>query len=320
MRGKITFIIIIFITTLFINWSCKKEIPCDALVCDECKEKRYDVTEAIYHEMNYKQPCFNPNNSNEFVFIKNKPNFDYLIKYNLVTKKEDTLVIQKSIHSTPKWSKNGTIVFSGWDFQIWIINEDGSNLKRVTTPMNLFGFLYPNWKNDSTIVAEFSINLSVPYYYAEIDLNGKFIDTLINISPSFVTYNDFNEYVYQDVYKKIMLKNSKELNVLVDKNDLKSTVYGLDFHPNGEVVFFTRAIDGIYKINKFSKVETKIRNACTTRVFTDISVSSDGKKILVEREDITNYEDDDWYYNIQSNIYIMDIDGQNERKIEFKDE
>lgn len=315
-KSLIYFVLII----VFINESCRKTEPCEALVCDECKEyvRKSSIAEMRYLGVQHRSPCFNPNNDNEFIYIKTEDNIDfYLVKYNMLTKKEDILFSKTRVRTSPKWSKNGTIVFIGWDFQIWTIRDDGTDLKRITTPMKLFSYLYPDWKNDSIITARFAVNLSVPAYYAEINLKGTFIDTIKNEIATYGTFNTLGEYVYLGEKYQIMTKKNNQYSKINEKTDFSAEfIYGLDWHPNNNDIYYSRIGKGVFCIDKNTKTEVKIRNGCSTRIFKDLSISSDGKKILVERGDITNFEEGG-DYDFQDNIYIMDIDGKNERKIEF---
>ena len=63
--------------------------------------------------------------------------------------------------------------------------------------------------------------------------------------------------------------------------------------------------------------ETKqLHTGCDTRVYLNPDVSADGRTILVRRIDRKSVDDGQEVYQ-ESNLWLMDIDGRNERKIVF---
>ena len=319
---KILFAITIFFSsvTLFVIDACKKE-TCPT-PCEVCEAIPSDNIRLYYKnkEEQEESPCFNPNGGNEFVYIKIKGKKNSLMKYNLIEQKSSVILSDISIIvSQPQWGENGWIVFSTIDWKLNIVKPDGTGYKKIT--VGLESYLHPVWKNDSTIAAELRYPSKIPYDYAEVDVKGKLKDTLRTYGFDLGTINSKGEaaYIMYTSYPNISVregKNAKELVHAPISGEQSKRITGIVWHPNDKDIYYTRFVCGIYKINKTTMKDQRIKLGCETRQYRDISVSSDGKKILVQRIDESDYIDTGTI-TLDAGIYIMDIDGSNERKIEL---
>ncbi|MCX6187456.1 MAG: hypothetical protein NTU43_10750 [Bacteroidetes bacterium] len=288
-------------------------------VCDSCANFIKDTLGGIPREAfelfdERKAPCFNPLDANEFVFIKEQDSSrkSSLVKYNMFTHNETTLLENILIDGQPKWGNNGLITFIN-NYQICIIKADGSGFKRLTSfPY----FEYPDWKNDSIIACKFTENLSYPNYYGELNIFTAKLDTLRNKYFNLGAFNRLHEKAYNKFWgdANIIYENI-DSSVLLTNNssDGKNEIVCISWHPNNQDIYFSKVINGIFKINKKSNTEILIKKGCNSRGYKLISMSPDGRKILVERVDAT-LENIKLIY-LKSDIYIMDIDGRNEEKV-----
>ena len=199
------------------------------------------------------------------------------------------------------------------NYQICIIKADGSGFKRLT-PFPYFQ--YPDWKNDSIIACKFTTNLSYPNYYGELNIISGKLDTLRNKYFNLGAINKLSEKAYiQNKSESNITFENKDTIIKLSNNvyDGKNEVDAIFWHPNNEDIIFTKIVNGLFKVNKNEKIETLIKKGCNSKSYVYPSVSSDGKKILTERQDATLENIKVIYF--RSDIYIMDIDGRNEEKV-----
>ncbi|MEI6882386.1 MAG: hypothetical protein WCK82_13790 [Bacteroidota bacterium] len=306
--------------------ACEKDKPISKVndaycpACDSCANFIKDTLGGIPRDAfelfnERKAPYFNPLDANEFVFIKEQDSSrkSYLVKYNMFTHNETTLLENIIINGQPKWGKNGWITFIN-NYQTCIIKADGSGFKRLKP---LAYFLYPDWKNDSIIASQFSKNLGYPYYYCECNINSSIMDTIKNDYFAFGSYNKLAERAfttYSGDFANLTISNaSKKFKLSDNIEDGSNVIKGVSWHPNDQDIYFSKVVNGIYKVNKNSYLEILIKKGCNSRSYNLLSVSPDGKKILVERVDATLENIKLIYF--KSDIYIMDIDGRNEEKV-----
>jgi hypothetical protein len=306
MKNKLIFF------TLLLLFSCHA----DKIVIDECIPipKDNSLDRLNYADVQEVSPCFNPNDPNEFVYCS-YTQITTLKTYNLQTKvslefAKDGLV--------PQWGKNGLIVFEGFP-NLYTIRADGTDKKLLKTPLNT-RVRHFSWKNDSVIAADCMVGF--PSLYAEFKVDGTIVDTFRNLVWREGKWNNQGEFAYFSLPDwSIYLKNGKKDELLYLSNPahggITTIVSGMDWSSDGETLYFTLQAGGIFKVNKRTKVVTRLKEGCYSRQYSNISVSSDNKKILVQRQDASDF-DNKSKISLDNGIYIMDIDGSNERKINFQ--
>jgi hypothetical protein len=325
MKIKLNYFIISIVILGFLLQKCtddKVEYKNDSeQVFDSCekftKPTGGGISYILEKDSQRMAPYFNPNNSYEFIYIKDENSNQTLIKYNLNTKIETVLLKNYRYLGQPKWGKNGWIIFTGQDYQVHLINENGTQLKQVT---NSNYHLFPAWLNDSIIVADFSLNLGVPYFYEELRLDGSIKDTIRNTSFIFGSLNNYGKSAYlrvesdPNIYSLLNSTSTALTNInLVERS--RNRISGISWHPNNEDIYFSTNADGIYFVNEKTTKITKIRNGCDFKGNKFLSVSPDGSKIILERIDVDDYVKGAWSWTQESKIYIMDIDGKNEKNV-----
>lgn len=307
-------------TLLLITFeTCKKDKEI-CMACNKCENfpEPGGGISTIKQKTNQRHaPCFNPSNPAEFIYIKEAEYKYSLVKHNLSTKQESILLENVPIVGQPKWGKNGWIVFSQFsDYQIYILQDNGQLLTRIT---NGNAYLYPEWKNDAIIAAEFSFNLGVPYFYCELNKAGSIVDTFRNNRFTLGMINSIKEKAYlkspDDPNISLGFENNSISTLTNDNFTGRNRIEGIFWHPNNQDIYYSTYREGLCKVNKNSKNVTKIRNGCDSRSYRFLSISADGKKILVERVDATDYHNSTGSWTEEAKIYIMDIDGKNERNL-----
>ncbi|MBL1181624.1 MAG: hypothetical protein HND27_11010, partial [Bacteroidetes bacterium] len=206
--------------------------------------------------------------------------------------------------------------------QVYTIDEDGKNIKKLTTvPYNM----YPAWLNDTTIICYHSPVLAIPYYLTTISTSTLQIDTIANIFTQSIDVSPDGKVVYVTITSSSGFNITTSLppnfveKFIVSVPDSRCAVW----HPNCEDIFYTAegdlGIGGLFKVNIYSKQSVRILPECHTRTYKNISISPDGKNIIAEKQIIVNKQISDCNYNIVYGyvLEIMDINGNNRMELKL---
>ncbi|MCF8373572.1 MAG: hypothetical protein K9H64_18270 [Bacteroidales bacterium] len=289
--------------------------------CPKCEDfPSGNSTSISRSQFQYMQPCYNPNNSNEFVFHYRdyETNTFQLVKYNIKTNEKEILINDFYTIFQPKWGENNWILCTDLNNSIWKIKSNGDSLSSVA----YVGANYdPDWDCSNThIIYTYSLNGANKHSVVLKDYKTNSVDTISRRSAPTLSISNTNILAI-DAWCNISLANLSDslvwtqiTNVDCTENydDGKSRIVSLFWHPNSKDIYYCRIFDGIYTINIDDLIEKRIKNACDTRHYLTVSVSPDGDKLLVER--IHGYWADYKIYH-DSKIYIMDIDGCNEKEV-----
>jgi hypothetical protein len=324
-------VILPILASLFL-FSCKEkegteDVPAYCAACEPC-ERFYLPWSPIPYPVKQlpKQrysPCFNPNNGNEFVYVDEdrEAKTSMLIKYNLLSQQQVILLSKGSVVGQPKWGKNGWIVFSNGT-NIFKVRDNGDSLAQLT----LEGINQNPEIFENNILFEYSGGLPGTAGIKIMDMDGNNRNNVtVNGTLRKNVVNGLGEIAgslgsYRLATYHLTTKK-QETFLANDTGYYQRIISDKCWHPNNTDIYFiavpigendtTRL--GINKINKHTQQETLIKNVCATRAYYYVSISPDGTKLLVERENVTLVEN--YTRLIGSDIYIMDIDGRNERKV-----
>ncbi|MBI3133653.1 MAG: hypothetical protein HYZ14_03160 [Bacteroidetes bacterium] len=282
----------------------------------------------------YLSPCFNPNNNDEFVFLRTGVSANAeLVKYTISTKEESVLCNSVPIATAPKWGKQGWIVFSTTNWKVWKIKDDGTQLTQLTFDVNdqfpMFNFegdrvIYARMKNYTNFELEANPDLYNEYKMMVIDLNGNFVDSVM--APHVVPGNYYQNWTtaavdennqfffvgeFEGIYSGIYRVSSDLDNVTSSPvvSLYSSSPIGLVtdiVYANGNV-YYTRFREALYKGSTSDGSRSKIKIGCRTRYYHHLSISNDGSKLLVQK--VISTPLDEVNIDVQNEVWLLEIDG-----------
>ncbi len=204
---------------------------------------------------------------------------------------------------------------------IYIINQDGSNLKRLTGPARAKRDGYASWSPDGAKLVFFR-----EYSYCNdiyvMDNTGNDQTNLTNIrSLGTLSSNSFSEFPWSPDSKRVVFTSNRNgfLNIyIMDRNgknirqitnNLKTQTYGAVWAPNRNVIAYvsTEELNGetdIYTLNVDSPRAKPINITKSPYHDTSPVWSPDGTQILF----VSNRDSD-------NELYIMNSDGSNVRRV-----
>ena len=324
---KISSVTICLLLLLLSVWQCKKDTPITTNNYFDCRQ--IDTTcpsspssSIFYGPIQNCSPFFNPNNSNEFLYIENDTlGNSAIVIYNLLSKQKKQVIKQNHVpfHNV-NWSSSNWIIFIDYtDHQICIIRPDGSDFRKLTHSSGMFS--YPVSNNDFDEILASYTNFSSMSYMVKMDIDGNIYDSILN--------KGYLMGCLSKCYKLACLDNSTPLLSAItvrDTGHIKSFVYipsedfnrnssltSLSWHPNCEDIYFTNTYIDIYKVNIYSYKQNIVKMGCFLDRYGIISISPDGNKILAEKEH--HYFDTRCHEYYNTDLFIMNIDGSNELKV-----
>ncbi|MEX1001648.1 MAG: hypothetical protein WDZ35_05995 [Crocinitomicaceae bacterium] len=315
---------------------CRKDTPVveeanetdSTTVVNNCQDLPPESGIGYQYEKNgpqYLAPCFNPNNSNEFVYLRTgTASVAELVKYDLLSNTETVLCNSINIISKPDWGRTGWIIFTTADFHVWKIFEDGSGLQQVTLEQAqkpIFDF-----EGERFLVMSHEVQLSNdfrPIY----DLFGNLVDSVkyvfnniytgypyYSLNSSFNTcFQFYSDHDYPGNSRIGICKIQEdsliqELNSFIYDGDIGSLVCA------NNAIYYSEYWGSIYKIDLNTLITSIFKEGCQTQSDYVLSLSPDGNKMLVERMFFTLGEN--MIVDEQHEIWLIDLtDPGKEEKI-----
>lgn len=351
MKSKKSYKIIFFLFSVLIAVSaCKKDKPspikCDELLGDwekdeGCYNFKLPPMNFFVSEANmYKQPCFNPNNQNEFVFHfrDNTQRKSQLVKYNILTKQKTVLYesSEYSIWGQPKWSKKGWIAFTrtrAYVDHVFIVKDNGDSLRQFTQNTANYD---PAWdaKGDYLYWTHSPV-LAVPHFFLKKGLYSSVIDTVLKSDGENQGYSTYNEIsLYNTLFSKTVVNGTFSLGkadlamqalTLTEIIDIDNPKYvgvlgiASSNHPNEIYVSFSG--NGLYRVNTSTKYMILMMPFCMSKWYSVISCSADGRFLVGERIDSHLAKDEDGNPTgeriLKSTIWLVDTKTFKELKIDL---
>ncbi len=322
---KIYFYVAVQVNLLFVIFSTCKKSCLECNTCEDFPDPKGSVISTITQMPNQRHaPCFNPNNNNEFIYLKDENNSESLVKYNMATKIEQTLINNIKILGQPKWNKNGWIVFTKTDLKMYLIKDNGDSAH--TIPIYYSENSYPSFIGNDKIF--YSVGTETKPGISGnkiINYKGSMIDSIkaadLNASFGINDVNGNNEIVSwicdnTGCSIKYFTYEKKDYKPIYSFSFTgRNNITGIIWHPNNDDVYFSTYREGLYRVNKNTKKYVKVRNGCDSRSYRYLSISPDGSKIIIERVDATDYTKNLGSWTEEGKIFIMDIDGKNERNV-----
>ncbi len=256
---------------------------------------------------------YNPLNQNELLVYEKKKEPSGLMSMDLYlfdrTKKCKKKIVDNLFLGSSNISENGWIAFVK-NGETWKIKTNGSQLSKVTNFLasNL------NWNPDASSLLLFADG------ELKIAENG----TVRNLRDVYGLSDQFDFGYWDYTGTKLLLKSGDINGPYISTYDTVSHSYNklmysqnngyMDWlRDNLHVIWYNN--EGISILNTETGESTLIRSECESRIYFSLKPSPDGTKIIGIRNDIIwikgqTFEND-------YNIIEMNIDGTNERRIDF---
>lgn len=265
----------------------------------------------IFDSIHYERPYFNPNNPNEFIYLENGD----LYKYTISSHEKSLLYVPDHyIYFQPKWSRKGKIAVNTSDYNIWVMNDNGDSLKKIT---NVEGDISINYYGEFNYTGD-SLMFHTEGIYAESDTRK------IRIA-----YNNFSEYdtiYFRDAspstnWQKPGYILDVDYNIVAALSiiypEYSQILYLNDTLSGGGVVWLENKLDfycyrgdGIYYGNFEANTIIKIKDMCPHIYYLFPCYSEISGKVITSK--ITKeYLGDNKVY-VKDEIIIMNPDGTNE--------
>ena len=274
-------------------------------------------------------PCFNPRNADEVAYDKiTNSRFDGLWVTNLRTRQQRQIVPATARWAGQKrWSTTGWLSATDVIQDIWKVKANGDSLTQLTFT---HAYSTPQWSPDGLRLAS-AVSTAAGRSVAILDSGGTLLQRLVlpnayaeplawspdgtrlllslaqspNPGPGAVPAGFYLYHFATGQTTLLFNATTQQIQGAFSK--------GFDWTPDNRALIWASSI-GLYRIDAQTGAGTLLRKNCESRTYAYPSVSADGRTILVER---TSYEVRGTPRNlhIDVDIYAMDIDGSNERKL-----
>lgn len=356
-------IFLFFFSALFVVSACKKDKPCPSN-CGKIPDELLENTECYNFPMPpqayfssedymYKQPCFNPNNQNEFVYYlqDNVKNSCQLVKYNIQTKQKIVLYESSNhkIAGQPKWSRKGWIAFTQQTNNvnhIFVVKDNGDSLRQFTQSAEND---YPAWDangeslywSHTPVSSTNSFFLKKGLYGADADtvlidddVDGMYLGDLKGTTHNEVSNNGVlfavtsYSYSFNSSYSYLSRADLNESPIgfsIVEPVDLngQSPFKSLSSISciNDDELYLAFSEKGLYKLNINNNHLSLLIPFCKSKRYETISYSADGDVIVGERVDsrleLDEEEQPTGVVLEKSTIWLIDSKTLKESKLEL---
>ncbi|MDR0801586.1 hypothetical protein [Fluviicola sp.] len=328
--------LVLFSLLAWIAVGCKKDTPqpsggSNPPNQEECHDYVFNGGEVfdtyITTGVQYARPFFNPNNGDEFVYVRSGTGtYTELVKRKISTGQETILCNSLMIPSQPQWGKQGWIVFSTLSLTTWKIYEDGTGLSQIS-PSGVECY--------DPIISESGDKFfggGIPftvygYAPAVFGLNGAVVDSIlcqhgsISLGRLAAGEQDFKNGYYHFYDSSEPVENfgycKLNNNQSVDKLTSFSMNDGEDVGAcrNNENLYYALYKNGLYRLNLVSRQVDKIMECCQSRFIMSLSMSPDGKSIIFERVRGHQTTPGGMVIDEQSEIFLYNLITKKETKI-----
>jgi hypothetical protein len=273
-------------------------------------------------------PCFNPQNSNEFVFVRKLPDSpaSTLCIHNLETGISNCLPVEHGIQFQPRWHSSGGILFRGNWSDVYRIMSTGGEIDTVSTPSETISYKRPIWRPDGQAwIANTSLNAEgdIEVY----GLDGSVEELIPGVEFNMGDWSSENgivtKYGNSSLSYQLAWSGENNLNWQIldfDTPPNNHSLTDLKWIPMSNEVMFSQGQKDISKINVLTQEIQMVRDGCYDRYYGVFSISHDGSKIVAERFLTTHYYTEGLYnYKVvKKEIVIMNCDGTDETVIDLE--
>ena len=224
-----------------------------------------------------------------------------------------------------RWSANGWLALSK-DGQIWNVKANGDSLTQLTFSP---GHYQPQWSpNGQTLVCALSGDGAANQHLVLLDKNGTRIPTprletragyahgwlpngtllLLDVASD-EGPQGLGTYNFRTGQVRFLVTHKPT------PEGVGNSCYGAAWLPDSQSFVWCTG-QGIYRTNASTGSTTQLRTGCRCRTYLHPSVSADGRQFIVERLDQRGVEDGTKIHT-ETALWLLDIDGRNERKVQF---
>ena len=284
-------------------------------------------------DLSYHQPSYNPANGQQLVFRRNsRADLDQRVQpvrtVGLWTGSAtgaplSPLLLGYDVLYEPNYGPGGWVAFCRGQ-QVWKAKANGDSLQRLTSGNSIH--VVPRWSPDGSRLVCHRDNTSPGGPILIIDRNGRQLRSLSieNTKFALAWSPDGNSLLleYDPTRKDMGLAtydlrtNRLETVVTIPKADNSyGFVYGAAWLPDGQSIVWCSDL-GLYKTDLATRRTVRLRSSCQGRRYDNPAVSPDGRQLAVERTD-QRVSDDGYSMHTEINIWTMNLDGGDERKVTF---
>lgn len=325
-------LILLVVFTLF---SCGKEpliSEWSQLSADECGPFQYDepvvVVDFGTSGIQYQFPCFNPDNSDEIAYVKLNGNQCSLVKYNMSSKQETVLIANTFISSQPVWTRSGWIFYTVAPANIvYKVSENGGSITQITQA----GWEAINFGvdkvTDNVLIHSNGSNMGNPDYHGIYNVDGVKVDSLrwrfediyVGGHCQALDLHHSGYKTYGDVstpQPAVGICQIWDNNVSFIQSFDNALTGPITVAQNDQYFFYVMYWGGFYRFNKQTLETVRLEDLCTARNIRAMSISDDGRYLLLERVTATK-EGGQGVYLIdeQSDIYLYHIQLGGQKKV-----
>ena len=261
----------------------------------------------------YSSPSFNPSNTEEVAFVRrDNGTFEYrLCILSLCSGELD--VLEAEAFKDVDWGANGWILYRKLDLQIWKVRPDGDGQERLTS---LGENSDPIWNHEGNKIA-YSLTNTGEFFI--LDEEGNVLETVEGMenrgahdwSSSNKLITPFEPGSADDIYYFDL-----DLDTLIKIDEEGNEAYIHDGKWGEKERLYWLAQYQLAYTDIESRERTvlfKLADGFNNRFYRSFAISPDNKHIILNREDWKQLNECD--VEVVHSLYIMDIDGSNERKI-----
>lgn len=281
----------------------------------------FDPFEIYVQKYDYDYPCFNPNNPDEFSFVRltNQAGAKgELFTYNLCSKVLTKLASNVSFYSS--WSSKNCIAFTGDDHKLYMVKSNGDSLTKIT---NLPCAQYnPVWNPNGTKISiraicngqvqliydlESRVFDTIPYFCIQTEwMNDSTLTTTSGSSSGQLFY--FSRYVLPTKSQEEIYSHSSSGQALDRPNSIKIL-------SDKQIISWNSGLN-IYNLTFSGTNKLVSQKGSITRIYTNATYSSNN--IIVTRYDREDIPPVMWCkWGLKTNLFIMNNDGSDEKQIVF---
>lgn len=270
-----------------------------------------------YRSFDFYAPCFNPNNDNEFIYIRRNSDLSIieLRKHNIATGTDILLTALSGYNYMLTWSQNGWIIINNTTYVLWKVQDNGQNFMQFTSQN---AYRNPSINTSGTLIL--AEQLGSPNRNVLLDLSGSVIDTVT--SSAYTVWSWINDSIFinirsEDDFFQIISYSPNNMDTIYQGFMPYTPSFGINEYSDMSV-FASSVGGGVYLYNYLDESMTYIRERFGDKhIYLGFSLSPNKDKILIERLTQIRIDSINNIYSSCRNIVLMNIDGTNEQVIEL---